>query len=283
MAELAKATSTEPTGEPGRRSALLDEQWRIGPKMHGGYLLAVLAQAAVDELADTAWPGPDDGSRPGGAHDVPEAVTGTFLRAPDPGPAVVTVDVLRRGRAATQVRARLDQDDRPCVEVAVVLGAVPGPDPHEGDISPAPIALPPFEACDRRPVDTPDGRGGLPLMEVVDTRLAPASLGFLSGHPTGEGRLSGWAELDTREAWSPVGLLVALDVLPPASFDLGLTGWSPTMSLTAHVHAVPAPGPLRMTQWVDHLTGERMHESCRVWDGDGRMVGQATQLAAVRR
>jgi hypothetical protein len=120
-------------------------------------------------------------------------------------------------------------------------------------------------------------------MEVVDTRLAPGSLGFLSGRPTGEGRLSGWAELDTREPWSPVGLLVALDVLPPASFDLGLTGWSPTMSLTAHVHAVPAPGPLRVTQWVDHLTGERMHESCRVWDADGRMVGQATQLAAVRR
>ncbi|NMO90175.1 thioesterase family protein [Actinomycetospora sp. TBRC 11914] len=281
MAELAKATTTEPTGEPGRRTALLDEQWCIGPKMHGGYLLALLAQAAVDELADGT--GPDDGSRAGAAHDVPEAVTGTFLRAPDPGPAVVTVDVLRRGRGATQVRARLDQDDRPCVEIALVLGAVPAPGPHEGDISPAPVALPPFERCERRPVDTPDGRGGLPLMEVVDTRLAPDSLGFLSGRPTGEGRLSGWAELDTREPWSPVGLLVALDVLPPASFDLGLTGWSPTMSLTAHVHAVPAPGPLRLTQWVDHLAGERMHESCRVWDTDGRMVGQATQLAAVRR
>jgi hypothetical protein len=80
-----------------------------------------------------------------------------------------------------------------------------------------------------------------------------------------------------------VGLLVALDVMPPASFDLGLAGWSPTISLTAHVHAAAAPGPLRVTQWVDHLAGERMHESCRAWDATGRMVGQATQLAAVRR
>src|ERR1700712_2582170 len=271
MAELAKATSTEPTGEPGRRAALLDEQWRIGPKMHGGYLLAVPAQAAADEVSAAS------------GHDPPQAVTGTFLRAPDPGPAVVTVDVLRRGRGATQVRARLDQDDRPCVEAALVLGAVPGPDPREGDVSPEPIDLPPFERCDRRPVETPDGRGGLPLMEVVDTRLEPASLGFLAGRPTGEGRLSAWVELDTREVWSPVGLLVALDVLPPASFDLGLSGWSPTMSLTAHVHAAPAPGPVRVTQWVDHLAGERMHESCRAWDASGRMVGQATQLAAVRR
>ena len=281
MAELAKATSTEPTGEPGRRSVQLDEQWCIGPKMHGGYLLAVLAQAAVDEIADAEDGTP--GAPAGPVHDVPEVVTGTFLRAPDPGPAVLTVDVLRRGRGATQVRARLDQDDRPCVEAALGLGAVPGPDPREGDVSPEPIDLRPFERCDRRPVETPDGRGGLPLMEVVDTRLEPASLGFLSGRPSGEGRLSGWVELDTREPWSPIGLLVALDVLPPASFDLGLGGWSPTMSLTAHVHAVPAPGPLRVTQWVDHLAGERMHESCRAWDSSGRMVGQATQLAAVRR
>jgi hypothetical protein len=281
VAELAKATSTASTGEPGRRTVLLDEQWCIGPKMHGGYLLAVLAQAAVDEFADAAVGAA--AAAVGPAHDVPEAVTGTFLRAPDPGPAVLRVDVLRRGRGATQARVRLDQDDRPCVEAALVLGAVPGPAPREGDVSPAPIALPPFDECERRPVETPDGRGDLPLMEVVDTRIDPASLGFLTGRPTGEGRLSGWVELDTREAWSPIGLLVALDVLPPASFDLGLTGWSPTMSLTAHVHAVPAPGPLRVTQWVDHLAGERMHESCRAWDATGRMVGQATQLAAVRR
>jgi hypothetical protein len=192
MAELAKATSSEPTGEPGRRSVLLDEQWSIGPKMHGGYLLAVLAQAAVDEVADGGV---------GPAHDVPEAVTGTFLRAPDPGPAALRVDVLRRGRGATQVRVRLDQDDRPCVEAGLVLGAVRAPDPREGDVSPAPIALPPFEECERRPVETPDGRGGLPLMEVVDARMEPGSLGFLSGRPSGEGRLSGWVELDTREAW----------------------------------------------------------------------------------
>jgi hypothetical protein len=271
MGDLAKATTTEPTGEPGRRAALLDEQWRIGPKMHGGYLLGVLAQAALDEVSAAS------------GHDVPEAVTGTFLRAPDPGPAVVTVDVLRRGRGVTQVRARLDQDDRPCVEAAVVLAADTGAASREGDLSPDPVALTPFEQCDRRPVDTDDGRGPLPLMEVIDTRIDPASAGFLSGRPTGEGRIAGWVELDTREHWTPVGVLVALDVLPPASFDLGIYGWSPTMSLTAHVHAVPAPGPLRAVQWVDHLAGARMHESCRVWDTAGRMVGQATQLAAVRR
>ncbi|MEJ2870288.1 thioesterase family protein [Actinomycetospora sp. OC33-EN08] len=284
MADLAKATATVPTEQPGRRAAVLDEQWGIGPKLHGGYLLALLAQAAVDEVEASGATG--DGGTPepaADAHVVPQAVTGTFLRAPDPGPAVVDVTVLRRGRSATHVRALVSQDDRPCVEAAMVLGAAPTDTPTDGDVSPEPIALAPFEACERRPVAAEDGRGGLPIMEVVDTRFDPSSLGFLHGRPSGAGRLSGWAELDTREPWSPIGLLVALDLLPPACFDVGVYGWSPTMSLTAHVHAVPAPGPLRVTQWLDHLVGDRMHESCRVWDASGRMVGQAAQLAAVRR
>ncbi|MDL5154776.1 thioesterase family protein [Actinomycetospora termitidis] len=274
MADLAKATATLPTGQPGRRDAVLDGQWGIGPKLHGGYLLALLTQAAVDETS------PEPAA---GRHVFPQAVTGTFLRAPDPGPAVVDVTVLRRGRGATQVRALVSQDDRPCVEAAIVLGPEPTIGPSDGDVSPDPVELAPFDDCARRPAATDDGRGGLPIMDVVDTRFGLDSLGFLEGRPSGEGRLSGWAELDTREPWSPIGMLVAVDLLPPACFDLGIYGWSPTMSLTAHVHAVPAPGPIRLTQWLDHLVGDRMHETCRAWDATGRLVGQASQLAAVRR
>lgn len=269
MGDLDKATWPEPSGSPGVFDVLLDAQWGIGEKLHGGYLLAVLARAAMAAVGET---------RP--AHVVPQAVTGTFLRAPVPGPAAVTVDVLRTGRGASQARVTLRQDGEPGVDATVVLG--PAPDPEVvADVAPPPVDLPAFSDCERRPADN-DGRGTLPLMDVVDTRLDPAT-GMLHGRPTGAGRVSGWMELDTREPWSPLGLLVAVDVLPPATFDLGIVGWTPTLSLTAHVHGVPAPGPLRATQWVDHLAGDRLYELCHVWDTTGRLVGQASQLAAVRR
>jgi hypothetical protein len=89
--------------------------------------------------------------------------------------------------------------------------------------------------------------------------------------------------LDPDEPWSPEALLVALDVLPPATFDMGVSGWSPTMSLSAHVVSAPASGPLRVTQVVEHAGADRMHETCRVWDTAGRLVGHAHQLAAIRR
>jgi hypothetical protein len=269
VAEFEKATRPEPEEEPGRYSVLLDEQWCIGPKLHGGYLLAVMARAARETAV---------AERP--EHTCPQAVTGTFLRAPEPGPATLGVTVLRTGRGASQLRVHLDQGG-PCVEAACVLGlpADPSPDDHE----PAPPELTPREQCPRSPSTTDDGRGSLPLMDVVDTRLDPRTTGFLRGEPSGEGRISGWVALATGEAWTPEGLLVALDVLPPATFDMGLAGWSPTMSLSAHVVAAPAPGPLRVTQWVEHAGADRMHETCRVWDPAGRLVGHAHQLAAIRR
>lgn len=270
MADYEKATRPEPTDAPGRWQVRLDEQWCVGEKVHGGYLLAVLARAAAAEVTV---------SHP--AHDTPQGVTATFLAAPEPGPCEVTVETMRRGRSVSQVRARLDQGGAACVEAAVVLG--PPRPPDVPDVTTAPEPVTPWDACPRSPVERDDGRGRLPIMEVVDTRLDPATAGFVAGAPSGRGRLAGWAAPAGGEPWTPTGLLIALDILPPASFDLGLSGWTPTMTFAAAVHGTPAPGPVRAVQWVDHLGGDRMVESCRVWDTDGRCVGQATQLAAVRR
>ena len=232
MGELAKATSTEPTGEPGRRSALLDEQWRIGPKMHGGYLLAVLAQAAVDEVPTAP------GARlPGGRHrHVPAcARPRTGRRAPSTCCAGAGAP-RRSGSASTRTTGRAS---RPRSSSA----PIPAPaSPRRRHLTGA--------RSRRRPSSSAPGVPSRPTTAAAACRSwrsstpgsTRRSLGLPAGRPSGEGRISGWAELDTREAWSPVGLMVALDVLPPASFDLGLYGWSPTMSLTAHVHAAPAPG-----------------------------------------
>ena len=205
------------------------------------------------------------------------------MRAPHPGPARVTADLLRAGRGVSQVRVRLEQDATPCVEAGVTLGPAGAPSAGEDALGPAPVDVAPFAQCPRSPSGGDDGRGSLPIMDVMDVRLDPASAGFATGRPTGEGRLSGWVATADGTGWDALGLLVALDVLPPATFDLGLTGWSPTMTLTAHVHADAVPGPLRATQWVDHAVGARMHESCRLWDATGRLVGQSHQLAAIRR
>jgi hypothetical protein len=73
-----------------------------------------------------------------------------------------------------------------------------------------------------------------------------------------------------------------VDALPPVTFNLGAPGWVPTLELTAYVRARPAPGPLQIRQRGRLVVDGRLDEVCDVWDSEGRLVAQATQLAGVR-
>ena len=78
-------------------------------------------------------------------------------------------------------------------------------------------------------------------------------------------------------------LLLVVDALPPATFDLGMPGWAPTLELTAHVRAKPAPGPLRVRHVTRNVAHGMFEEDCVVWDSDDRLVAQSRQLALLPR
>jgi hypothetical protein len=72
---------------------------------------------------------------------------------------------------------------------------------------------------------------------------------------------------------------MVVDALPPVTFDLGMPGWAPTLELTAHVRARPAPGWLKVRHATRNLAGGMFEEDCEVWDSTGRLVAQSRQLA----
>ena len=66
------------------------------------------------------------------------------------------------------------------------------------------------------------------------------------------------------------------------TLELGSRGWVPTLELTTYLRALPVPGPWRIRQRAHLVRHGLVDETCHVWDTDGHLVGQATQLAAVR-
>lgn len=243
----------------------IDARWTIGGKPNGGYLLSLLGAA-------TGAAGP---------HPHVIAASAHYLRSPDPGAAVVETELLRGGRSASQLRARLVQDGRACVEALLTTATLPADsDPTWSAGVPDPGTAS-FDAATRVPGTTPTGIP-VPLMEVVDIRLDRASLGFGAGKPSGRGMLSGWVELPDGAGFDPAMLLFAVDALPPATFDIQLSGWVPTLELTAYVRAQPAPGPVRVMHRAGLVRDDRVDETCWVWDSRGRLVAQSTQLAGVR-
>src|SRR6202041_2080501 len=141
------------------------------------------------------------------------AASAHYLHSPEPGPVLIETELLRTGRSASQVRARMEQDGRPCVEALIP--------------------------------SLPDGLR-VAIMEQVEVRLEPDSMGFAAGRPSGRGELRGWLALPGAEAFDPASLLYAVDAFPPATFDIEFSGWVPTVELTVYVRAVPVPGPVRV-------------------------------------
>nr|WP_221377519.1 thioesterase family protein [Actinoplanes polyasparticus] len=242
----------------------LDAQWAVGDKLHGGYLMAVLgrAVAAVAPLPHLV------------------AMTTTFLRPPAPGPAHVEVETLRAGRTAGQYRARLVQDGEPCAEALVTQGMLDAAEPFWSRAE-APD-LPAEQDCFLLPANAPGSPFPVPLLDVVEHRHDPAVLGFAAGQPSRDGRVAGWLRLADGADWDPLSLLIAIDPAPPVSLTLGVTGWAPTLSLTAYVRRLPVPGPVRVVMHSNEITSGRMDEIVEVWDDGDNLVAQGIQLAAVR-
>ena len=105
---------------------------------------------------------------------------------------------------------------------------------------------------------------------------------LVSGAPGGRSEVRAWVRaVDGREP-DPLQLLTVADALPPVTLDLGIPGWVPTVELTVHLRAVPAPGWLRCVQRAQLVHGGWLDEECEVWDSQDRLVAQARQLAAYR-
>ncbi|MGW2783971.1 thioesterase family protein [Streptomyces populi] len=267
--EFDRDTAVTPRGA-GVYDVDLSAGWTIINAVNGGYLLAVLGRALADALP----------------HSDPFTVSAHYLTASQPGPAVVRTDVVRTGRTLSTGQASLFQydDEGREVERIRVLASYGDLDALPDDVrtTALPPAIPPMDQC-FGPQDAPAPiPGSSAITDRLFLKLDPATLGWALGAPSGKGEMRSWFGLaDGRDA-DPLSLLLAVDALPPTAFEIGLSGWVPTVELTVHVRCRPAPGPLRVSITTRNLAGGFLEEDAEVWDSADRLVAQSRQLARAR-
>ena len=243
---------------------LVDGSWSVSGKPHGGYLL----RAAVERALDAA-------------HPHPMAVSAHYVSSPDEAPAQVSVERVRTGGRVATSRVRLSQGGTPRVDVLLSAGRWTPEEPPYWSRPGGPPDLPPVEDCPRVPSLGPTGRT-VGYFDHVDVRLDPATSRWAVGEPQGLAEVRGWMRRDDGTDAGPLDLLVFCDAMPPVTFDLGIMGWVPTLELTVHVRALPAPGWLRVVQRARLLQDGWLDEECEVWDSQDRLVALARQLAGYR-
>ncbi len=253
------ATAVTRTGA-GTWRGTVQPGWDIAGNANGGYLLAMTARALVEATGR-----PD-----------PVTVTAHFLSPGRPGPVAIAADVHKTGRRFVDVSAVVQADGTPLLTALGSFGDL-GTDVDDVFVDGAPPELPPPDAC------VPAGGHASfapPFMSRVELRVHPDDMGFATGNRSGVPRVTGWFRLHDDEPVDTVALLCALDAFPPTVFNADLpVGWVPTVELTTHVRARPAPGWLRCRFTTRYVTGGFLEEDGEIWDGRGRLVAQSRQLA----
>jgi len=266
--EIAKLdVSVADADAAGRRatwSGAVAPGWDIVGNANGGYLLAIAARALAAALAR-----PD-----------PVTISAHYFHPGQPGDVTIETQVLKEGRRFSSGTATLLSKGRAllgCIGTFGDLTEVSGP-----------------EIIDQGPPEMPDPGDCLPVvatdtfpppfMGKIELRLHPEDGQFLLGKRTGQALMRGWFRLRDGEPADTIALLCAADAFPPTAFNADFpVAWTPTIELTVHVRARPAPGWLRCTFATHFVTGGFLEEDGEIWDSTGRLVAQSRQLALVPR
>jgi acyl-CoA thioesterase len=265
VSESLFEADTEVTRVGDAWSASLHSRWNVGNNPNGGYLLSVAARAM---LADAARPDP-------------LSVTAHYLSPPEPGIVQVLTEVVKQGRNFATVMAKMEQGARERVRVLGLFGDLSvqrGPT----RVSAEPPDLPPPERCESLLELT--RRAGRPSPEVMnrfDLRLPADSPWGRPRDGNDPFEIAGWIRFRDGSQPSPLSALTFVDAFPPTLLGALDAGWVPTLELTVHVRAHPAPGWLLGTFQTRVLVDGLMEEDGELWDSAGRLVALSRQLAVV--
>ncbi|SMX86234.1 thioesterase family protein [Brevibacterium aurantiacum] len=244
-------------------SAELDGEWSVAGAVNGGYLLSIAAQA----LRSNSPKAPD-----------PLVLSTYYLGPSQGGRADIATRLIREGRSSATFAVDLSQNDAPTITALATMGSLADL-PDDVATTASPPELPDPDQCISIAEAPGDFVKSAPLVKRYDMRLDPETAGFAAGRPSGRGLLQGWIRLADGTEPDSLALLAFLDAFPPVMFDLGRFNWAPTMELTAHLRAVPAPGWIRAKLYTRNIAGGMFEEDCELWDSAGRLVAQSRQLA----
>ena len=245
-------------------SAEVNPRWNIGNNPNGGYLLAI-AVRAMREAAGR----PD-----------PLSTTAHYLSPPTAGPVTIEVDMVKPGRSFVNVTARVVQEGRERVRLLGVLGDL---DAQKGPtrIAARPPRLPEPDACvSMRELSEAAGRDVPQAMDRFDL-LLPRDTMWGRVPEDDPFSLTGWIRFRDGTQPDPLSLVTFADAFPPTLIGSIAAGWVPTLELTVHVRARPAPGWMMGTFVTRFLMDGLLEEDGELWDADGRPVALSRQLALV--
>lgn len=241
---------------------IISDNWSINGNPNGGYLMAMLANAMLQYTDKKATP----------------IITANYIARCVPGKAEFRVEEIARSKQFSRYEARLIQDGR---EKIRALGTF-ADEKNECDLeryeSAAPV-LPPLEECVSFP--------SIPKythFDNIDLRLDPACAGWMQGKLTDRSEHRGWVSFKDERPYDLLSVILVVDSFPPPAFATqGPIAWVPTIELSVNIRSIPKTGWLTFTVRTRFITCGLLEADAEVWDGEGKLVAIARQIAQFRK
>ena len=254
-------TRIEPLGE-GRFGTEISERWWVGRGPNGGFVAALFMRAAQATV---------------GSERAPRSLTIHFPRAPEAGPAELTVTVEREGGRATFLSARLEQNGEIQASAQAVLSE--GWEASGFTELEMPAVEPPGELFSPEPGEVPR----MPvMMQNYSVRPALGDAAFSGGEP----RTGVWIRArEPRLLDAPLAAAI-LDAWFPAPFvRLAEPALAPTIDYTVHFRGpLPPPGAEPDDAYLAVFSSGLAHEGFveedgQLWSAGGKLLAHSRQLA----
>lgn len=250
----------------------LSDQWSIGDAPNGGMLVAMGITAMQQALIDTE-------------HRDPLTLTAHFLGKSKPGENVdIPVEVIKRGRSYSTVRAFLNQSGSQKISLLATFGDLNAQrGPSYANTRQA-LSLPPLSDSFVNICEGATKFGTLPRRIKLNVPpSAPFMQNFVQGKSGGEPRLEGYGSLVDGCPQSLQTVAFFTDCFPPALFNLVEASWVPTIELTIHFYAIPKreDNVVQVRFFNDYLRNGLSSTNGEVFDSSGNLLALSRQLCTV--
>lgn len=258
---------------PGRYRVEVDDGWNCPLVPHGGLMTALAAQAMEHEL---------------GTEDQPlRSVTTVFAASVRPGPVVVDVTVLRRGRSISQVAAtaRNEGESAGLTAVAVFGGRRPG---FEFTDLVRPDVRPPEECASFRDTVPDDAPFHFNFWDHADSRIALGNNRYADFPPSPTSERVYWYRLQEPPLLDGgvlhhLALVTFCDTMPGAVAErMGSdtpTWLPPSADLTVHLLGEIRSEWLLARNRCRHASDGYASLEMELWDPAGGLAAYGTQMA----
>ena len=239
----------------------ISDNWSINGVPNGGYLMAIMANAMLQDSGKRATP----------------VITANFMARSTPGDVSVSVAKMSQSTQFERYEARLSQGDQETIRAFGTF--VQEQDTCRVDRYEAgPPELAPREAC----VMIPE----LPKFTVyrhMDVLLDPACAGWMMGTLVDRSENKGWIRFKEKRPYDIPALLFAADAFPPPIMaSQGMVAWVPTLEFSVNIRNLPRSEWLKCIFRTRFVTCGLLEEDGEIWDETGALVAVSRQIAQFR-